>query len=217
MPHLPLGSQRPWRRPPLLTMSVPGKHALCSCVVPQQVCVCVCERAAACGSCSCDCLPFVARTRDSVHAAVASQAARMRVSPNRQIDRQTDRQTHTHTHTHTHARTHARARARTHTIRACPNRWRAMSANPRSYYQCDACQYQYNLQRTAFATYCHSYRVHEVLTALTCAVLVAVFGGAVAQATLPPLCSMHARTHARTHTHRDDARVGARGLSVPSM
>jgi len=28
----------------------------------------------------------------------------------------------------------------------CLNEWRAQSANPRSFYQCDQCGYQYNIQ-----------------------------------------------------------------------
>jgi len=35
---------------------------------------------------------------------------------------------------------------------ACLNQWRRSSANPRSYYQCEQCQYQYQLRRAWFAT-----------------------------------------------------------------
>ena len=36
----------------------------------------------------------------------------------------------------------------------CLNRWRALSANPRSYFQCDACRFQYRIQRTCWAALC---------------------------------------------------------------
>ena len=43
----------------------------------------------------------------------------------------------------------------------CLNRWRSLSHNPRSYYQCDSCQYSYNLERTRLANFCHSYKVNR--------------------------------------------------------
>ena len=61
------------------------------------------------------------------------------------------------THIHTHMRTHRGSMRYVHV--GCLNRWRSLSNNPRSYYQCDSCNYKYNLQRTAFANYCHSYKV----------------------------------------------------------
>ncbi|EKX54165.1 hypothetical protein GUITHDRAFT_100414 [Guillardia theta CCMP2712] len=65
---------------------------------------------------------------------------------------------------------------------ACLNRWRAVSNNPQSYYQCDSCRYKYNLRRTAFAEYCNSYKVQEVLTTVTCVCLV-VLGGLLSYTT----------------------------------
>jgi len=34
---------------------------------------------------------------------------------------------------------------------ACLNQWRRSSANPRSYYQCEQCNYRYQLRRAWFA------------------------------------------------------------------
>ena len=35
----------------------------------------------------------------------------------------------------------------------CLNEWRNLSRNPRSFYGCDQCGYQYNLERTRAARY----------------------------------------------------------------
>jgi len=58
----------------------------------------------------------------------------------------------------------------------CLNRWRALSVNPRSYFQCDACQHQYRIERTKWASMCQSYRVHDVATVVVCILLVLLFG-----------------------------------------
>jgi len=39
---------------------------------------------------------------------------------------------------------------------ACLNEWRTMSANSRSFHQCDQCGYRYNLMRTEWASYLES-------------------------------------------------------------
>jgi len=48
----------------------------------------------------------------------------------------------------------------------CLNEWRAQSANPRSFYQCDQCGYQYNIQRTKWAGILEDARVVRAVAAL---------------------------------------------------
>jgi hypothetical protein len=48
----------------------------------------------------------------------------------------------------------------------CLNEWRSQSANPRSFYQCDQCQYKYNIQRTKWACILEDVRVVRAVAAL---------------------------------------------------
>ena len=48
----------------------------------------------------------------------------------------------------------------------CLNEWRSQSTNPRSFYQCDQCHYQYNVQRTQWAALLESPRVHNTMSGL---------------------------------------------------
>jgi len=48
----------------------------------------------------------------------------------------------------------------------CLNEWRAHSANPRSFYRCDQCHYEYNVQRTEWAAVLESDRVVRLVTAM---------------------------------------------------
>ena len=48
----------------------------------------------------------------------------------------------------------------------CLNEWRSMSRNPRSFYGCDQCGYQYNLERTRAARYLEREEPALVLAAL---------------------------------------------------
>ena len=41
-----------------------------------------------------------------------------------------------------------------------------MSSNPRSFHQCDACQYKYRVQRTEWASWFDAYPVVEAATAV---------------------------------------------------
>jgi len=61
---------------------------------------------------------------------------------------------------------------------SCLNRWRSMSTNPRSYHECDACGFRYNIRRTALARACTDYMVQEVMTGVVLAVLVCAGGAA---------------------------------------
>jgi len=47
----------------------------------------------------------------------------------------------------------------------CLNEWRAQSANPRSFYRCDQCHYDYNVQRTEWAAWLESERAVRWTTA----------------------------------------------------
>lgn len=58
----------------------------------------------------------------------------------------------------------------------CINEWRRSSENPSSYYQCDMCKYEYNIQRTHFAEAMQSYHVAQVVSVLLCVLLVAGSG-----------------------------------------
>ena len=49
---------------------------------------------------------------------------------------------------------------------SCLNEWRAQSANPRSFVQCDQCQYQYNVQRAEWAALLESKRVVRAAAAV---------------------------------------------------
>ena len=48
----------------------------------------------------------------------------------------------------------------------CLNEWRNQSANPRSFYECDQCNYKYNLERTKYAAYLEDARVVRGAAAL---------------------------------------------------
>jgi len=56
----------------------------------------------------------------------------------------------------------------------CLNEWRTMSANSRSYYQCDQCGYRYNLMRTEWAKLLESPTTVAVATAVAFALLLGV-------------------------------------------
>jgi hypothetical protein len=58
----------------------------------------------------------------------------------------------------------------------CLNQWRALSTNSNSYYRCDQCHYQYNLQRTEWAQAVQSPQAVEGLTLLVCVLLVLLTG-----------------------------------------
>ena len=67
----------------------------------------------------------------------------------------------------------------------CLNEWRANSANPRSFYRCDQCHYEYNVQRTEWAAWLESDRVVRssavallIVATLTSAVLLGPLGAA---------------------------------------
>ena len=49
---------------------------------------------------------------------------------------------------------------------SCLNEWRASSANPRSFYRCDQCQYEYNVTRTEWAAWLESERTARAATGL---------------------------------------------------
>ena len=66
----------------------------------------------------------------------------------------------------------------------CLNEWRTMSANHRSFYQCDQCGYRYNLMRTEWASYLESSTTATVTATVTfvatlalCSVLFSVIAG----------------------------------------
>ena len=59
----------------------------------------------------------------------------------------------------------------------CLNEWRTQSANPRSFYECDQCNYKYNLERTKYAAYLEDARVVRGAAALL--MLTALVLGAV--------------------------------------
>lgn len=65
---------------------------------------------------------------------------------------------------------------------SCLNEWRTQSANPRSFYQCDQCQYQYNVQRTRWAEILESDRAVKAVAA--CLLLVATTAAALLLAPL---------------------------------
>ncbi|KAK3240705.1 hypothetical protein CYMTET_49484 [Cymbomonas tetramitiformis] len=54
----------------------------------------------------------------------------------------------------------------------CLNSWRRLSSNPHSYYRCDQCLYDYNLQRADFATVIESPTVVTSVTLILLVVLV---------------------------------------------
>ena len=67
----------------------------------------------------------------------------------------------------------------------CLNDWRGHSANPRSFYECDQCHYQYNVARTKWAAILESARVVHgfaalllVLATLAAALVLAPLGAA---------------------------------------
>ena len=49
---------------------------------------------------------------------------------------------------------------------SCLNDWRSSSSNPRSYYQCDQCEYKYSLQRTRAAAWLESRSLVRAFAAL---------------------------------------------------
>ena len=49
---------------------------------------------------------------------------------------------------------------------SCLNGWRSSSSNPRSYYQCDQCEYKYSLQRTRAAAWLESRSLVRAFAAL---------------------------------------------------
>ena len=56
--------------------------------------------------------------------------------------------------------------------RFCLNEWRATSANPRSFYKCDQCGYEYRVQRTKLAALLQSeLAVQMASVVLLCATL----------------------------------------------
>ena len=69
----------------------------------------------------------------------------------------------------------------------CLNDWRSQSANPQSFYRCDQCHYEYNVERTKWAAILESERV---IRAVAAAVLLAAT--ALGAALLGPL---HAASH----------------------
>ena len=69
---------------------------------------------------------------------------------------------------------------------ACLNEWRVASANPRSFFQCEQCNYQYNVERTRWASILESDRVVRSLAA---ALLVAAI--VLAAIILAPLGAAH--------------------------
>ena len=48
----------------------------------------------------------------------------------------------------------------------CLNEWRSQSANPRSFYQCDQCNYKYNIERTKWAGLLEDERLVRAVAAL---------------------------------------------------
>ena len=48
----------------------------------------------------------------------------------------------------------------------CLTEWRTASSNPRSFYQCDSCQYRYNIARTKWAAILESAPLARLLSAL---------------------------------------------------
>jgi hypothetical protein len=58
----------------------------------------------------------------------------------------------------------------------CLNQWRAVSTNSNSNYRCDQCHYEYNLQRTDWASAVQSAEAVEALTAMVCVLLVLIAG-----------------------------------------
>ena len=48
----------------------------------------------------------------------------------------------------------------------CLNDWRSASANPQSFYRCDQCHYEYNVERTKWAAILESDRVVRTVAAL---------------------------------------------------
>ena len=58
---------------------------------------------------------------------------------------------------------------------ACLNEWRAASANPRSFYQCDQCGFRYRTERAPLAAWLQSERVVRAVT-MTALLLLVVLG-----------------------------------------
>ena len=54
----------------------------------------------------------------------------------------------------------------------CLNSWRALSTNSNSYYRCDQCHYEYNLQRTDWAEAVQQPETVQALTAMMCLLLI---------------------------------------------
>ena len=61
---------------------------------------------------------------------------------------------------------------------SCLDDWRSQSANPRSFYQCDQCNYQYNVQRTKWAAILESDRL-VLATAATLLILATLLAAAL--------------------------------------
>ena len=59
-----------------------------------------------------------------------------------------------------------------------PCQWRSQSANPRSFYECDQCHYQYDIQRTRWTGVLEDRRVVRAVAALLLLACTAA-GGAV--------------------------------------
>jgi hypothetical protein len=83
---------------------------------------------------------------------------------------------------------------------ACLNEWRAASANPRSFYQCDQCGFRYRTERAPLAAWLQSERVVRAVT-MTALLLLVVLGALLPFEPHRPLYRI-----LRLHPHREFGR-----------
>ncbi len=63
--------------------------------------------------------------------------------------------------------------------RKCLDRWRTLSSNPRSYFSCDQCKYDYNLERTEYAKWLEREELPNVFAVLATFLLALTIGVAL--------------------------------------
>jgi len=63
--------------------------------------------------------------------------------------------------------------------RKCLDRWRTLSSNPRSYFSCDQCKYDYNLERTEYAKWLEREELPNIFAVIATFVLALSIGVAL--------------------------------------
>ena len=63
--------------------------------------------------------------------------------------------------------------------RKCLDRWRTLSSNPRSYFSCDQCKYDYNLERTEYAKWLEREELPNIFAVLATFLLALTIGVAL--------------------------------------